>query len=202
MEVATKPAELPRKTKIPSKLGGGTKNPTETVEAYYKVTVLNPVLDILIGEIKGTLEENNIKILNTLNNVVTSDSVRPNDVHDLCQHYSVDEDTLIAELRCFYPMVVNKDLESRCEVLVKRNLKDIFPKTFEVFRLFLTIPMSSASCERSFSCLRRLKTYLRSTTGQERLSSLALLAIERDVCVDVKRVINTFTTTKRRLNLV
>ena len=42
------------------------------------------------------------------------------------------------------------------------------------------IPATSCSAERSFSSLRRLKTYLRNSMGQERLSSLALLHIERE----------------------
>ena len=36
------------------------------------------------------------------------------------------------------------------------------------------------SCERSFSCLKRLKSYLRSTMSDERLNSLAVISIERD----------------------
>lgn len=61
--------------------------------------------------------------------------------------------------------------------------------------------MNSASCERTFSCLRRLKTYCRNTTGQERLSSLALLAVERDISVDIDKIINEFDIShKRRLH--
>nr|CAI5858450.1 unnamed protein product [Callosobruchus analis] len=37
------------------------------------------------------------------------------------------------------------------------------------------MPVSVASCERSFSKLKLIKTYLRSTMGQERLSGLAIL---------------------------
>ena len=45
----------------------------------------------------------------------------------------------------------------------------------------MTIGVSSATAERSFSSLRRIKTYLRSTMTQERLSNLALLYIEQDI---------------------
>uniref|UniRef100_A0A9J7XFA7 DUF4371 domain-containing protein n=1 Tax=Cyprinus carpio carpio TaxID=630221 RepID=A0A9J7XFA7_CYPCA len=46
-------------------------------------------------------------------------------------------------------------------------------------KLLATIGATSAGVERSFSCLKRLKSYTRNTMGQGRLSSLALLAIER-----------------------
>ena len=45
---------------------------------------------------------------------------------------------------------------------------------------FNLIPTSSCSAERSFSALRRIKTYLRDTIGDERLSAVAILSIERE----------------------
>ena len=45
----------------------------------------------------------------------------------------------------------------------------------------LTIPVTVASAERSYSKLKLLKSYLRSTMTQERLSGLATIAIENDI---------------------
>jgi len=46
----------------------------------------------------------------------------------------------------------------------------------------------SCECEGSVSVLRLLKTYLRSTIGQDRLSSLALAFIHRTVTVNITEV--------------
>ena len=46
-----------------------------------------------------------------------------------------------------------------------------------LFLVFSTLPVTSCSSERSFSNLKRIKTYLRSTCGNERLTSLALMHI-------------------------
>ena len=43
-----------------------------------------------------------------------------------------------------------------------------------ILRIMISIPISSASCERSISTLRNLKTYLRNTMVQDRLNGLAL----------------------------
>ena len=43
--------------------------------------------------------------------------------------------------------------------------------------LMLVMPATSATAERSFSAIRRLKNYFRSTIGQERLNSVMLLNI-------------------------
>ena len=59
-------------------------------------------------------------------------------------------------------------------------------------RIFGTIPVTTCSCERSISTLRRLKTFMRSTMGQKRLTSLALLNVHREIILDREKVIDRF----------
>ena len=54
-----------------------------------------------------------------------------------------------------------------------------FPEVIKVTKLLLTFPVSVASAERSFSTLRRLKTWLRNTMGQKRLTALAVCNIHK-----------------------
>ncbi|XP_050547957.1 zinc finger MYM-type protein 1-like [Daktulosphaira vitifoliae] len=61
-----KTAQLPRNSRIPLKIGGGSKTPFESVEQYYKVSILWPVIDILIEEIEAILQENILDVLNHL----------------------------------------------------------------------------------------------------------------------------------------
>ena len=67
-------------------------------------------------------------------------------------------------------------------------------------QLFLTVCVSVASCERSFSKLKLIKSYLRFTMGQSRLSDLAMLSIERDTVndIDFDEVIDKFAVLKSR----
>jgi hypothetical protein len=58
-------------------------------------------------------------------------------------------------------------------------MRAMFPLVEALVRLLLVNPASSATAERSFSSLRRLKTYLRSTCGQRRLNNLAFLIFTR-----------------------
>ena len=60
--------------------------------------------------------------------------------------------------------------------------------------MLLVAPASSAEAERSFSALRRLKTWLRSTMTQLRLNSLAVRHVHQELLdlVDVDALINEF----------
>jgi hAT family C-terminal dimerisation region len=60
------------------------------------------------------------------------------------------------------------------------EVKSLFGQVDVLLRLLLVVPASSATAERSFSCLRRLKTFLRSTMSQSRLNHLAVLHVHQD----------------------
>lgn len=66
--------------------------------------------------------------------------------------------------------------------------------------MFLTLPVTVATAERSFSKLKFIKNYLRNSMGQERLSGLALLSIEasRAKVMDVDQLIDRFAEIKSR----
>lgn len=67
-----------------------------------------------------------------------------------------------------------------------------FENMYKIFKIYLSIPMSSASSERSFSSLRRLLTFTRNTIGQERLINIAILHIEKNFPTSFNTIINKF----------
>ncbi|XP_071739442.1 uncharacterized protein [Rutidosis leptorrhynchoides] len=85
---------------------------------------------------------------------------------------------------------------------ILENVKkiDCFPNVIIAYRVLLTIPITVASAERSFSKLKLLKNYLRSTMSQERLNELALISIENNILksIDYKELINEFASKNAR----
>ncbi len=77
---------------------------------------------------------------------------------------------------------------------------DMLPTLNSVFKVALTIPVSSCSCERSFSALHRLHTYLRNTMERDWLNHLAVMSIEKEnlTAVDHDKVTDRFAKTKSR----
>ena len=75
-----------------------------------------------------------------------------------------------------------------------------FPYACIAFRILLIIPITVASAERSFSKLKLIKSYLKSTMSQERLSRLAILSIEKGILAELecKNLISNFASQKAR----
>jgi hypothetical protein len=72
--------------------------------------------------------------------------------------------------------------------------KDAF---YELFKLVITavvLPVSSAACERSFSSMKLIKTYLRTTMADQRLSDLTVLAVESERAkrLDIDNIVKLF----------
>jgi hAT family C-terminal dimerisation region len=67
-----------------------------------------------------------------------------------------------------------------------------YPLIHILLTILLTLPVSTTSAERSFSTLRRPKTLMRSRMGEERLTGLAMLNVQRDITVSVDSVIDRF----------
>ncbi len=70
--------------------------------------------------------------------------------------------------------------------------------------IYLTIPLTVVISERSFSALKLIKSYLRSTMSQKRLNSLSLIYFEKELSnkINIDNVIDKFAAiTNRRTQL-
>ncbi|XP_076044803.1 uncharacterized protein LOC143027403 [Oratosquilla oratoria] len=76
----------------------------------------------------------------------------------------------------------------------KKHFEELYPNLWVALRIACTLPVTVASAERSFSELKLIKTYLRSSMGQERLSGLAIISINHEVGKDMlyKDIIDDF----------
>ena len=72
----------------------------------------------------------------------------------------------------------------------------------DLLQVCTTHVISNATSERSFSALRRLKTWLRNRCGQERLTGLALMNIHPDIDISPEEVLTRFSReSARRIKL-
>ena len=76
--------------------------------------------------------------------------------------------------------------------LAHKGLNLTVPEVIKLLQLVLTVPATTASVKRSFSALKRIKTYSRNRTEQGRLSSLAVISIETERLLKLKEDIFDF----------
>ena len=117
--------------------------------------------------------------------------------HDV--YYDIDGLDLFSELKVFKEILQIKDY-TPIDILNYIKRLDSFPNTCIAYRILLTIPVTIASTERSFSKLKLIKSYLRSTMSQERLSGLAILSIKKKMLeeLEYKILISQFASQKAR----
>ena len=113
--------------------------------------------------------------------------------------HDVDLDDFFSELKVL-KVTLPDDLMSAPEILQFVTAVGCYPNVSVAYRILLTIPVTVASAERSFSKLKLLKNCLRSTMLQERLNGLATCCIEKDILdrIDLDTLINDFASRNAR----
>ena len=105
-------------------------------------------------------------------------------------------------------LVTFKSLSEFLQLLGSLNLTTTtFCEITKLLNIIITTPMTTAESERCFSTIKRIKTFLRTTMGNDRLSALAMLSIESQLVDQMKdfneKVIDHFATSKiRRMDFI
>ena len=114
----------------------------------------------------------------------------------------IDGQSLFDELKTL-ANILPQNIVSPIDVLryVHSNmLQEVLPNLSVTLRILLTVPVTVASGERSFSRLKLIKTYLRSSMTEERLCGLSVLSIENDIAqsLDFSDLLSQFASIKAR----
>lgn len=115
----------------------------------------------------------------------------------------LDGAALYDEILSFQALVDNEGEKTPLHFLNKIQsvgLMTIYPNLKTALKIFLTVPVTIASAESSFSKLKLIKNYLRTTMTQERLSNLATISIESELMdsISQENVIQKFAAAKAR----
>ena len=120
-------------------------------------------------------------------------SLQENDLLKCCNdlHIALESDVDGTDLFCEIKMcrqILTDQLGSMLEILqyiYNNNISELYPNFITSLKIALTMPVTVASAERSFSKLSIIKNYLRSTISQERFSCLSILSIEIDMAKNI-----------------
>ncbi|XP_040262252.1 uncharacterized protein LOC121002374 [Bufo bufo] len=196
--------------------------PVTDPEQHYKVSVFYPLIDNMTESLETRflqLSRHNKQwgFLYNILDLPVKDKLLGlcKDLEQILSHtaedgrlqHDINGIQLCEELQHIQP-TISKDSIRPLEVLQHiqdTQCHDLFPNIWIAMRILLTIPVTVANCERSFSKLKLIKTYLRSTMSEDRLSALAILSIESEMAkyTDYSAAIDAFAAAKsRKVNFV
>ena len=155
-----------------------------TTSQQFKVSLYYPILDAFLIELNHRFGERNVKLMRVIHacDPQSSQFLKPEQIQPLVDYYSLDSESVRMESRLSKQTLNKKKLNNTADVFKELSpLKEAFPTLLKALQNALTICVSSASCERSFSALKCIKTYLRSTMQEKRLVNLTVPSVEREI---------------------
>ncbi|KAF0763464.1 zinc finger MYM-type protein 1-like [Aphis craccivora] len=173
---------------------GGGIDYEDNAKEYWKNHAFYPVIDSIIVNMKHRFSPDSLKLAISIDNFINLDYKQ--------SEIFVNKYKLDFVFLCFQALLNINEIDLKSELLVPKNCydqlkninnpqehlkrlqsiveKSVFPNLYKMLHLALSVPTSSASCERTFSAMRRINTYIRSTMLPNRFSKLSIIAIETD----------------------
>jgi Domain of unknown function (DUF4371)/hAT family C-terminal dimerisation region len=176
---------LPRIRRFPRRLDEGSQGHVfDTAEEYYRHQYLQ-LVDAAKAAIDNRFASDTWNFLSSAESALVT---VPVDTHVISNFYGsdIDEDRLNLHATMLHDITHHRKLQMNNVgdiISIFRgdtSLCTLLPEMVKVLRLLLTVPLTTCTAERSFSSLRRLKTYLRSTMTQRRLNNIAVLHVHHD----------------------
>ena len=138
---------------------------------YYRINTFYRCLDKVLGEMNSRFGGNDQDMLCALGDVVLNESPSDDSFEVVSDFYGVDRDLLEMKKSMHENSIdVVEDSNPRVKTAIdivnrmfQGGLNELLPVLYETATILASIPATSCSTERSFSELRRMKTYLRLT---------------------------------------
>lgn len=174
----TMPRTCGRQTK---RVNVNAKDPEE----YYKISIFIPFLDNLINQLHFRFDKRLQQIM-PLEGLIPTNFGHYDDESILAAASIYENDFPVSMMSCLKAEIFiwkkQWELETNLPESAVEALQhtELLPNIKKLLQFFATLPVTSATPERKFSVLKRLKIYLRTTMTEERLNGLALASINKD----------------------
>ncbi|XP_052189909.1 uncharacterized protein LOC127799726 [Diospyros lotus] len=185
------------------------------VEHHYHFDVFNETIDFILMELNTRFNDTLVELLSlsaTLDPRNSFESFNSRDIctlvekffpedfsrQDICdleyelQHYELD----MKSDPCFQVST----LVELCCILFESGRSETYITVIKLFRLILTLPVSTATTERAFSPMKHVKIELHSKMEDDFLSDCMILNIEWELAekIDLNSIVNEFYVSKSR----
>ncbi|XP_060846259.1 zinc finger MYM-type protein 1-like [Rhopalosiphum padi] len=157
----------------------------------FKVLVFLPIIDTAIVQLRerfNSLYEvtNRFDFLLPQNILMFCEKDIMKAAYDFQLFYKDDISTdIIRQILCLKSMF-NDTLKTKCDIkdllqcILDNDVASTYNDILSACIIFITLPVTVAAAERSFSKLKIIKNYLRNSISQDRLTNISILNIERN----------------------
>ena len=200
---------IPRQRRPPRRIDSGSTPSTFNSPKEYYQKVYFEVADTINEEMKRRFEQKNYELYSKAEELLLSAAgsgvLLQENIDTVMKHFGEDLDhsRLTNQLAVLSDVVTGvnvslKDVASN--ILSFTSTSSLFSEVLKLLQLMYVLPATTATAERSFSSLRRLKTYLRTTMSAQRLNHLMILHIHKDrtEMLDVKEIAVEFISRGER----
>ncbi|XP_015940673.1 uncharacterized protein LOC107466196 [Arachis duranensis] len=183
-----------------------------SVEHHYRVNLFLAVIDTQLQELNGRFNNNMVELLTLSSTLDLRDNYKFFSVNKVCElverfypgDFSDQEKFHIRMQAQHYELDVSNhaELTNLCTIseLCQGLTKTEKSLTYPLIRLVLTLPVSTATTERSFSAMNIVKNRLRNKMEDELLANCLLIYIEKKIVekFDTDSIIDEFYDMKNR----
>ena len=188
----------------------GSRDHLSTSEEY-KCHFYFPILDKFLADLCNRFDQKNIVIMKGVSSCTPSSSLFPSlkELTDFAEIYGIQTATLEVECTLLKHQICHSNTRQKISSLADFGgyLLSLLPAhrtVCDLVRVALTIAVTSTESERSFSMMKRIKTRLRATMCENRLSDLSVLPIEKEIGRDLDddAVIEEFSAVDKNRRVV
>ncbi|KAE9530920.1 hypothetical protein AGLY_011382 [Aphis glycines] len=147
---------------------------------YYRITVAIPYIDFFIQQLNERFCAIKIYFKSSYSN-------------DFGELITFDFDKFFIYKKC---------LKSSAQETLRLCENEILPNYYHLLKILCTLPVSTATPEKTFSCLKRLTNYLRSTMIETRLNELTILAVHKEISIIAEEVLDKLAKKPRKLDFI
>ncbi|KAI3718677.1 hypothetical protein L6452_19556 [Arctium lappa] len=187
-----------------------------TLEHHYRVDIFYEAINCQLMELDHRFGDSSMEMLrlaSTLDPKNAYDTLRSVDVRQLVEQFypedfSEHEKTILKmQLHHYVIDVVQHEdykqltsIADLCQWLVRSRRETNFDLIYRLLSLLLTLPVSTATTERSFSAMNIVKTRMRNKMEDEFLNDSLILFIEREIAekISLEEIVEDFKAAKDR----
>lgn len=201
------PARLQGSVTVTENIGRRESQTEGDESVFLNNEIFVPVIDAALLQLNIRFSQDSLSVIRGIEAFVPSSTQFLNiiTVQAFAKHYQANEEDLLLEFKQMERMLQRmKSVGKYPQFTPGQELlefthfvegySDAFYELCRLTKIACTIPITTASAERSFSTLKRIKTYLRTRMIDERLTHLAVLSIHsrRAQNLDLERVVDMF----------